>query len=379
MHELDVFIETLKTKYTQSRNRRGVIQNPEYTAILKRLKELRLKGDGEAIRKAELERTSISTVIRMGTRIYYVRYADDWVIGIKGPKSLALVVKEEVQTFLINELNLELNQEKTAITHLPTQNAFFLGTIIRRHPQKYMQGLVRTVGRRKIRRSNVRILLECPINRIVKRLENQGYIHAADGHPKAITKWIYMKPEEIILRYNAVIRGYLNYYSFANNRNMIQRIVWILRFSAVFTLARKWNIRPKKVFKKLGNPLTYRTELKSRKGLKEVSYTLDLGDLSINPTKFDLIKKDTIIDPAKIKYYSMRSHFTLDKPCCVCGVDQNVEMHHIRHLRKDAPGTNNPLKRLFLQVKRKQIPVCKSCHKVIHEGKYDGRKLGKLG
>ncbi len=378
MHELDVFVEGLKTKYNKSSNRRGVIQNPEYTAILKRLRSLRAKGDGKAIRKAELERELVPSVIRTGTRIYYVRYADDWVIGVRGPRSLTQQIKEEAQAFLRNELNLELSQEKTAITHLPTNHAFFLGSIIRRQHRKYMLGLTRKRGAQRIRTSNSRIILECPIKKIVSKLKEQGYAHAADGRPKAVTKWIHMKPEEIILRYNSVIRGYLNYYSFVNNRNMLRQVVWILSYSAVFTFARKWNISPKKVFKKLGNPPTYKTERKTPKGVKTVSYRLDRGDLSISPMKFDWINSQNI-DPATIKYYSIRSHFTLDKPCCVCGTDQNVEMHHIRHLRKNAPGSNNRLKRLFLQLKRKQIPVCKPCHKVIHEGKYDGRKLGNLG
>lgn len=311
MHELDVFVEKLKAKYTQSKNRRGVIQNPEYTSVLKRLKELRAKGDGKSIRKAELERDRIPSVIRTGTKIYYVRYADDWIIGVKGSHSLAQDVKKEVETFLLKELNLELSQEKTAITHLPTSQAFFLGTIIRRHHQRYMQGLTRKSGPRRVRGSNTRILLESPINKIVERLKDQGYAHKDDGKPKAVTKWIYMKPEEIILRYSSVIRGYLNYYSFANNRNMLRIIVWILSYSAVFTFARKWNISPKKVFKKLGNPPTYKTKRKTRKGEKEVSYRLDTGNLSINPMKFDLINNKENIDPAKLKYFSIRSHFTL--------------------------------------------------------------------
>nr|BBE20954.1 group II intron reverse transcriptase/maturase [Ulva ohnoi] len=384
MHELDVFVEELKVRFRQSSNRRGVKQNPEYTKILKQLRKLRAEGNGKLIRKAELERDSIPSVIRTGTRIYYVRYADDWIIGVRGPKELAQKIKDEVEIFLREKLNLELSKDKTAITHLPTKKAFFLGTIIRRHSRKYLQGLTKKRALRRVRGSNSRIILECPINKIVGKLINQGYAHAADGKPKAVTKWIYMKPEEIILRYNAVIRGYLNYYSFANNRNMLQRIVWILGYSAVFTFARKWNISPKKVFKKLGNPPSYTTRLKTRKGKKEVTYKLDRGDLSINPMKFDLINESgtqvkEYIDPAKIKYFSTRSHFTLDKPCCVCGTDQNVEMHHIRHLRKNTPGRNNRLKRLFLQIKRKQIPVCRACHKTIHDGEYDGRKLGNLG
>jgi group II intron reverse transcriptase/maturase len=315
MHELDEFVETLKTKYNKSVNRRGSIQNPDYTAKLKQLKTLRAKGDGKAIRKAE-EQRSTPSVIRTATRLYYARYADDWVIGVKGPKSLAENVKQEVQTFLQTKLDLELSQEKTTITHLATKPAFFLGTVIRRHGQAYSQGLIRRQGKKSIKGSNVRILLECPIDRIVKRLEDQGYVHKADGKPKAVTKWIYMKPEEIILRYNAVIRGYLNYYSFANNRNMLQRIVWILRFSAVFTFARKWNISPKQVFRKMGSKLAYQVDQETSEGVRRKTYSLDLGDLSIQPMKFDHIKTSSSIDPVKLKYFSSRSHFTLDKPCC---------------------------------------------------------------
>jgi group II intron reverse transcriptase/maturase len=304
MHSLDVFLETLKNKCYKFGNRRGTIQNPEYTKKLKELKRLRAKGDGKAIRKAEIERRRIPSVIRTGTRIYYVRYADDWVIGIKGPKSMAENVKLEVETFLQRELKLELSQEKTTVTHLASKSAFFLGTTIRRHSQSYSQGLIRKIGKKSTKGSNVRILLECPINRIIKRLEDQGYVHKADGKPKPMTKWIYMKPEEIILRYNAVIRGYLNYYSFANNRNMLQQIVWILRFSAVFTFARKWNISPKQVFHKLGSKLTYQVEQKTPQGVKRKTYALDLGDLRVQPMKFDLIKASNIADPVKLKYFS---------------------------------------------------------------------------
>jgi hypothetical protein len=342
MHELDVFVSSLQEKHRTTPNRRGVIQNPLYTAKLKELRALRAKGDGRAIRKAEQERRFIPSVIRTGTRLYYVRYADDWVIGVKGPKSLAETIRGEVKRFLQQELHLELNKHKTTITHLPTGRAFFLGTIIRRHSLKYSLGLTKKVGKQLVRRANVRVLLECPVNRIIERLGEQGYKHA-DGKPKAMTKWIYMRPEEIILRYNAVIRGYLNYYSFANNRNMLQRIIWTLRFSAVFTFARKWNVSPRKVFKKLGKHLTYVARKENKVGIKPKTYQLERGDLSIKPLKFDLIKADNMTDPATLKYFSIRSHFTLDKPCCICGSEYNVEMHHIRKLSEKGE-TNKPEK-----------------------------------
>lgn len=141
----------------------------------------------------------------------------------------------------------------------------------------------------------------------------------------------------------------------------------------MFTLSRKWNISPKKVFKKLGRHLTYRTSRKSPTGPKDAVYSLKLGDLKITPMKFDLIRESTITDPLKLKFFSTRSHFTLDMPCSVCGTEYDVEMHHIRHLRKSSP--KGKITSLFLQMRRKQIPVCKTCHRIIHKGEYDGKKL----
>jgi hypothetical protein len=48
-----------------------------------------------------------------------------------------------------------------------------------------------------------------------------------------------MKPEELIVRFNAISRGYMNYYSFVDNKRMMQFITWILKYSFVFTLCRK--------------------------------------------------------------------------------------------------------------------------------------------
>lgn len=50
-------------------------------------------------------------------RLEYVRYADDFLVNIIGSKTEALLVKEELKDFLKKQLNLTLNEEKTAITH----------------------------------------------------------------------------------------------------------------------------------------------------------------------------------------------------------------------------------------------------------------------
>jgi hypothetical protein len=44
-----------------------------------------------------------------GFRISYVRYADDFLIGINGPESLAISIKGEIDAFLKDKLKLTLS------------------------------------------------------------------------------------------------------------------------------------------------------------------------------------------------------------------------------------------------------------------------------
>ena len=50
-------------------------------------------------------------------RLVYVRYADDFLIGVIGSKADARQVKIDVGMFIREQLHLELSQEKTLITH----------------------------------------------------------------------------------------------------------------------------------------------------------------------------------------------------------------------------------------------------------------------
>jgi hypothetical protein len=60
-------------------------------------------------------------------RLWYVRYADDFLLGLAGPKSEAEAVKNAIATFLREELHLALHDEKTLITHARDDKAKFLG------------------------------------------------------------------------------------------------------------------------------------------------------------------------------------------------------------------------------------------------------------
>lgn len=57
-------------------------------------------------------------------RVQYVRYADDFLIGIIGSKEDAQQVKEDIANFLRKELKLTLSNEKTLITNSVKKQSF---------------------------------------------------------------------------------------------------------------------------------------------------------------------------------------------------------------------------------------------------------------
>jgi hypothetical protein len=80
----------------------------------------------------------------------------------------------------------------------------------------------------------------------------------------------------------------------------------------------------------------------------------------------------------KVKFVLWRTQASFDLPCSICGSFENVQMHHLRHIRKRSyaliPGDKSYEQVMSLR-NRKQIPVCAYCHReVIHKGEYSGPK-----
>ena len=56
----------------------------------------------------------------------YCRYADDFVVIVKGTKAQAKAIRNECRAFLEDELKLTLNMAKTHVTHV-NDGFIFLG------------------------------------------------------------------------------------------------------------------------------------------------------------------------------------------------------------------------------------------------------------
>lgn len=132
LNELDEFMEVIKSKFDKGKTRKT---NSNYSRIRrqigklnKKLEEAELTNDEiEAIvneikelRKVQLKTPYGEPMDESYKRLQYVRYADDFLIGIIGSKEDAKGIKGEITNFLRDNLKLELSQEKLSLLIVKT-------------------------------------------------------------------------------------------------------------------------------------------------------------------------------------------------------------------------------------------------------------------
>jgi retron-type reverse transcriptase len=178
---LDHLVESIILRENRGK-RGGQKDNPVYakimkakrTAFIKKKKglltpELRL----QLSRQARLVPTSIPSPRFI--RINYVRYADDFVISVIGPHSLATRILKEVTDF-VTSLGLNLNESKTGITSF-TKGFKFLGALIssRAHHIKPLKLVTKGPHAGKKVRITPYINIHAPIRELQARLVTRGY------------------------------------------------------------------------------------------------------------------------------------------------------------------------------------------------------------
>ena len=299
-------------------------------------------------------------------RLKYIRYADDFILGVIGSKEDALRIKEDIKSFLSESLALELSEEKTLITHTG-KSAKFLGyeiTVTRNnHQRRDVQGrLRRTYGKRV--RLNVSMatlrdkLLEYGAMEIKLRNGKEVW------KPKCRSGLIFNDDLEILDRYNRETVGFCNYYLIANNCVVLHNFRYIMEYSMYKTFAGKYRSTVRKINKKyrLNKLFTVKYEqkgvIKSRTFYKtsfKRRTTAFNGNCDIEPYSIADVSRTNLTDRLKAE------------KCELCGATGKLIMHHVRNL-KDLKGKES-WKRLMSARKRKTIALCPSCHRLRHLGK----------
>nr|ADZ23991.1 reverse transcriptase [Ophiostoma torulosum] len=244
LHELVKFIEDrIKSLEIANGNNLPYIRNPVYHNLeskIHRLNKKILTKGNDPLDKLKLKlllkerRMTKSTIPDpdFKLRIKYVRYADDWLIGVWGTRKDAESLKLEIRE-LLKELKLELSEEKTLITNARKERAKFLGTYIKKLWVKGNLFTKNTKARLRKRSPGGNLWMTAPILDIKKKLEKEGFIWVDKKgrlKAKAITKFITLPLWDLVIRYRTIYRGYINYYSFVDNIylfNKFTEYLWV--------------------------------------------------------------------------------------------------------------------------------------------------------
>jgi group II intron reverse transcriptase/maturase len=369
LDKLDTFVETtLIPHYTKGKKRK---ENPEY----KRLLDLSLyhRKMGHTQKAEELRSKAQTLPSKMSNdpdfrRLYYVRYADDFLLGFIGPKSEAEAIKQHLRDFLRDELELELSEEKTLITHARSEAARFLGYQVTtlHNDTKRSKRSDRKATSRSI---NGGIGLEVPKDVLEEKCQRYMRGRKVMHRPELE----YESDYTIVLTYQLEFRGIANYYRLAYNMHTLRKLRWVMETSLTKTLAHKLKVRVPEVYERSGAKLV--VEGKEYKGLQASIPRADKPPLVATwggiPLSWDM--KATLEDEPP-KLYGNRTELVqrlLAEFCELCGNDKEIEVHHVQAMRKlhEHPGRLKPewVKRM-IALKRKTLILCKRCHEAIEHG-----------
>ena len=381
LNEFDRYMKVYIEKFNKGEERK---RNPEYRKLevqrgklVKQLKNCTDKAEKKTlignIREIEKARNSIPYGLATDMdyrRMQYVRYADDFLIGVVGSKADCEQAKSEIKRYMADALKLELSDEKTLITNAQ-KPAHFLGYDIR--IRKSALSKRDTMGRLK-RDYTGRVVLEVTAQKIRDKLLNLRAIKITlvDGKEvwKPIARYSMKDSDdlEILDKYNSEIRGFYNYYSIANNCSILNSFKYMLEYSMYKTYCTKYRTHISKLLKKYREGKDFVVKYKTKRGAvrRRVLYNEGFKRKSVAaPVSCDVIPDDR----RYLARTSLMDRLSA-KVCEICGAENvPLEMHHVRKL-KNLQGKKY-WEELMIARHRKTIAVCVECHRKIHSGLLD--------
>jgi group II intron reverse transcriptase/maturase len=372
LDKLDKYIEReLIPAYTRGQ-RRSVY--PPYRELTKAASKARKAGKLEEARKLSQLAQSIPSRDPNDPnfrRLWYTRYADDFLLGVVGSKSEAMDIKQKIATFLRDELKLELSDEKTLITHARDEAAKFLGYEIHilhaddKHDHRGQRCINGSVGLR--------------VPKSVIKDHCVKYMRL--GKPIHLTQRVNDSAYSIVSQYQAEYRGLVQYYRMAYNLHKLSFLKRVMELSLVKTLAKKFKTTCRKIYQQ------YRTTIDTKDGTYKVLQVIVerdskkpliayFGGISLRWNKWVAID-----DNQANKIWNGRSEVVerlLAQKCEICDATDNIEVHHIHKLAdiKQKGNSERPewMKKMSAR-QRKTLVVCRQCHEKIQYGRYDGKTL----
>ena len=355
LHRLDDFVETvLMPEYTRGKRRAS---NPAYFRLRSAARRARARGDRAQARELRARQRSLPSSDPDDPgyrRLRYVRYADDTLLGLTGPKAEAEEIRTRLAAFLRDDLRLELNEDKTLVTHGRTGAASFLGYEVTVQHSKTRPHVNGSIGLR--------------VPRAVIKAKCAPYFK--HGKPERRTELLNFDDHLIISTYGAEYRGIVQYWLLAGDVWRLNRLEWAAKTSMLKTLAAKHRSRvtpmAHKYQAKIDTPHGKRTcfeAIVDRPGRKPL--VARFGGIPLKRQKKAVLNDRPAAPATTRKELVTRLHAGR---CEWCQRHADVEVHQVRKLADLArPGHPQPAwARLMAQMRRKTLIVCTPCHQAIH-------------
>lgn len=371
LHELDKFVEKQSSMFNKPAESR---LTAEYTQICNEMSYTRKR-----IAKATDENEKAAQILKLkqlgaqlrktpsksqtDKKIVYVRYADDFLLGVNGSKEDCQHIKDELSAFIRGTLKMELSEEKTLITH-SNQYARFLGYDVR----VMRNGVIRPNGRGATQRTlSNRVELTVPLQDKIMRFlfDNKIIAQKQNGEiePIARISLLRLTDLEIVGSFNAELRGLCNYYNMAGNFCSLNYFGYLMEYSCLKTLAAKHRssigkIKQKYRDKNGGWCIPYETKKGTRQlHLAKYSDSRNVKNPSDTVSGVAIIHKNT---------RSTFEHRLKARVCELCGTteSEHYQIHHVNKI-KNLKG-KEPWKIMMISKRRKTMVLCLECHTKIH-------------
>lgn len=382
LNELDKFIEDeIIPQYIKGKQRNF---NMEYINLSSRERRARNRGDWITAKELRKQYTKLPSRLPNDPgfrRLWYVRYADDFLLGLIGTKEDALTIKKKIKEFL-KHIDLEMSTEKTLITHARTGKARFLNYHINLMDSKNKVSKVKKhaiAGTHKRRTLNQQLYFSIPIDVVRKWLKRVQKGDCTQSRRELLN----LSDYDIITTYEVELQGLINYYSRIHNLQQLRHLRYKWKESLIKTLAAKHRTKKQTIRRKYQRF----TNLK-----REKLIGVEVQRNNKSPLRAIFGKKPiqrhigTVIRDKIQAIHVKRNELIkrlLAEVCELCGIKNvSLEGHHIRKLKDLIKMWKNKQKPKWIEkmitIKRKTLFVCTSCHQSIHYGYYDGRKLTQV-
>lgn len=295
----------------------------------------------------------------------FVRYADDWLVGVCGSKEDCVALKAEIGEFLHKELKLTLSEEKTKITHSSEKVRFLGYDVCVRRSQEVKGHKMKNGKWRKARTLHLKVALTVPHREKIEHFmfAKGVVIQTKDGRLKPMHRptLLNLSDSEIVEQYNAEMRGLLNYYNLAVDYHTLDYFCYLMEYSCLKTIANKHKTSVRKVIRKYKDGHTWSVPYETKNGTKRVR-PVKIADCKRGETS------DVVYQRTKFNFKTTIRQRLNAHVCELCGkkhVDELYEVHVVRNMNELG---NEPWELRMKQLRRKTMVVCRDCHKKIHGG-----------